>query len=274
MPEFDRTYLMAYHKDVMRHFTDVSVKTNNHIVDIVQYLQEWNIKNVVIGVSGGIDSAFTLMLLLKAKEKHDFNIHTMFFKHGLHTNEASEQIVSDFVKAYPEVNHSVIDISGIIKSTNDIDGNEDAIIDTQYAYALMYTLLFRKAQQVGGITFGSTNKDEFDIGWFGKTSDMVVDIQPIHDFRKWEIYDSYLSKNIPDSIIGKSPNGDLLSGKTDEEIFGCSYIEVGALMELRETYSQVDRAILYKHYPMLKEVIESNRHKLVKPKNEFNPIFL
>lgn len=274
MPRFDRTFLMAYHMNVMRHFTDTRVKTDNRIGDIVQYLQKWNIKNVVVGVSGGIDSAFTLMLLLKAKEKHDFNIHTMFFKHGLHANEASEQIVSDFVRAYPEVNHSVIDIGGIINATNGIDGNEDATIDTQYAYALMYTLLFRKAQQVGGITFGTTNKDEFDIGWFGKTSDMVVDIQPIHDFRKWEIYDSYLSKDIPDSIVGKSPNGDLLNGKTDEEIFGCSYTEVGALMELKEIYSHIDSTILFKHYPMLKAVIDSNRHKLVKPKNEFNPIFL
>lgn len=273
MLKFDKEFLRAYHKEVICSNINATAKTDQRINDIVSYLSKWNIKNVVIGISGGIDSAFTLMLLLKAKEQYDFNIHTIFFKHGLHSNEASEQVVTDFVSCH-SVNHNVIDIAGIISATNSIDGNNCKVVDTQYAYALMYTLLFRKAQQVGGITFGTTNRDEFDIGWFGKTSDMVVDVQPIHDFRKWEIYDSYLTEDIPKSITEKSPNGDLLNGKTDEEIFGCSYEEVGTLMELKELFHHVDRSILFKHYPLLKAVIDSNRHKLVKPKNEFNPIFL
>ena len=98
--------------------------------------------------------------------------------------------------------HTTIDLSTIINATNAATGTGGEVLDTQYAYALMYTLLFRKAQEVNGITFGTTNKDEFAIGWFGKTSDMVVDIQPIHDFHKHEIYSSYLCDTIPDSIKG------------------------------------------------------------------------
>lgn len=245
-------------------------KTNKRINDIVTYITKWNIKDVVVGISGGIDSAFVLKLLLAAKEVKQFNIHTVFFTHGLHDNEAPKEVVDSFLRDLP-VKHTTIDLNPIIQATNSVcSGVSDSVLDTQYAYALMYTLLFRKAQEVKGITFGTTNKDEFAIGWFGKTSDMVVDIQPIHDFHKHEIYSSYLTQSIPDTISGRSPNGDLLNGKTDEEVFGCTYDEVSAIVTLLEEGNHFD----FVEYEQLKSVIDSNKHKLVKPKSHFNPIFL
>lgn len=245
------------------------LKTNKRINDIANYIEKWKIKDVVVGISGGIDSAFVLKLLLAAKEVKQFNIHTVFFTHGLHNNEAPKEVVDNFLSGLP-VNHTTIDLSTIINATNTATGTGGEVLDTQYAYALMYTLLFRKAQEVNGITFGTTNKDEFAIGWFGKTSDMVVDIQPIHDFHKHEIYSSYLCDTIPDSIKGRSPNGDLLSGKTDEEVFGCSYNEVSVIVDMIENGEPFD----FEGYEKLKQIIDSNKHKLVKPKTHFNPIFL
>ena len=147
------------------------LKTNKRINDIANYIEKWKIKDVVVGISGGIDSAFVLKLLLAAKEVKQFNIHTVFFTHGLHSNEAPKEVVDNFLSGFP-VNHTTIDLSTIINATNAATGTGGEVLDTQYAYALMYTLLFRKAQEVNGITFGTTNKDEFAIGWFGKTSDM------------------------------------------------------------------------------------------------------
>lgn len=159
----------------------------------------------------------------------------------------------------------------LITATQGVD-ETDNIVNTQYAYALMYTILFRFAQKYHGITIGTTNRDEFGIGWFGKTSDMVVDVQPIHDFYKFEIYQSYLTKNIPNSIKNLSPNGNILSGKTDEDVFGCSYNEVSSIVDLMEK-NILTREVL-DDYTLLNDVIQSNKHKLIKPKKEFNPIFL
>lgn len=251
--------------------SDPDAKTDKRIQDIVSYLKAWNLRHVVLGVSGGIDSAFVLMLLNKARERFDFNIHTIFFRHSLHDHEASQDVVDEFVRAHP-VNHSVIDISGIVEATQTQDGCIDAIVDTQYAYALMYTLLFRQAQKVGGVTFGTTNKDELGIGWFGKNSDMVVDIQPIHDFHKFEIYNSYLCQDIPDRIKKTAPDGNLVTGQTDEDVFGCSYNVVSSVVDLlakkKITYTEIT------DFPELMDVIQKNRHKLAKPSQEFNPVFL
>lgn len=254
---------------------DVSpTKTISRINDILEYLQKWNIDNVVVGVSGGIDSAFVLAMLVEAQKQVPITIHTLFFKHGLHDNEANVSDVYELINNFGLTDtFSEVDISPIITATNNVTESLGAVVDTQYAYALMYTLLFRKAQEVGGITFGTTNKDEFSIGWFGKTSDMVVDIQPIHDFHKFEIYNSWLCESIPNSIVNKSPNGDILCGLSDEDVFGCSYNEVAAIVDLYES-GMVGYDDLQENYTKLYDLICSNKHKLVKPKNEYNPIFL
>lgn len=250
--------------------TNFKKKTELRVQNIVDYLKNSNLKAVVLGVSGGIDSAFVLELLLCAKKQYNFDIHTVFFKHGLHEYEANHKKVIEYLKN-KDVIHKDINLAKIIEATqNEKETNNK--VNTQYAYALMYTLLFRVAQEYGGVTFGTTNKDEFGIGWFGKTSDMVVDIQPIHDFHKFEIYNSPLITQIPENIVEAAPNGDLITGKSDEEVFGCSYNEVASILNMIE--QKMDLAHIWEDYKMLKDVIDENSHKLVKPKNEFNPFFL
>lgn len=250
--------------------SDPSTKTSVRVTQLVHYLKKWSISSVVIGVSGGIDSTFTLMLLLEAKKQHPIEITTVFFTQALHAHEADAKVVHDFVRQLP-VSHIHYDMGDILRATMASDGIDSPIVNTQYAYALMYTILFRIAQEKGAITVGTTNKDEFGIGWFGKTSDMVVDIQPIHDFHKFEIYSSPLMTHIPDNIKGVAPTGNILSGETDEEAFGCSYNVVSSLVDMMER--QVIPSDL-SDYPKLVELIRKNKHKLVKPKKEFNPIFI
>lgn len=245
-------------------------KVKKRISDIANYISKSKIRNVVMGISGGIDSAFVLELLLAAQEKERFNIHTVFFTHHLHSNEADKSRVDNYIKN-KNVNHKVINMKAIIDATNDQD-ESSLFVNTQYAYALMYTILFRVAQKNKGITFGTTNKDEFGIGWFGKTSDMVVDVQPIHDFHKFEIYNSKLAQKISSEITESLPNGDLLVGKSDEEVFGCSYNEISSILNLEE--NGFDLKNIMKDYKELDKLIKENSHKLKKEKNEFNPIFL
>lgn len=243
-------------------------KVDNRVMQISNYLDEWNINNVVIGMSGGIDSAFTFEILREVQKYRDITIHTMFFKHGLHEYEADSNIVEEYVNG--KAVHLTVDLSSIINQTNLIDNDYDKRISSQYAYALMYTMLFRRAQQVKGITFGTTNADEFSIGWFGKNSDMVVDIQPIIDFHKIEIYDSSIVKNnVPDSILKRAPNGDLITGLSDEEIFGCTYKKLSEIL-MRLENGEISMGYISDNYHKLFKVMEENKHKLTK--TTFNPI--
>lgn len=254
----------------MKKNLDIDKKTNDRVLDIVNYLNCWNIKNVILGISGGIDSAFVLELLLESKKYYNFNIHTVFFSHEIHKFEPNLVLINNFLKE-KDVNIINVNLSSILKETNKIDFVDD-FTNAQFAYALMYTMLFRFAQKYNGVTFGTTNKDELSIGWFGKNSDMVVDIQPIHDFHKFEIYNNFLTKKIPEFIVKAKPDGNIISGKKDEDVFGCTYNEISSIINLKEKKLLKDD--IMNDYESLKELLKLNNHKLIKDKKEFNPIFL
>lgn len=246
-------------------------RTENQIVsNLTSYFQNWGIKSVVIGMSGGIDSAYTFELLRAVQEECKLQIHTVFFKHNLHENEADGEIVREYVDG--KSIHHEYDLSPMISAAISADGDDSIVTNTQFAYALMYTMLFRVAQSTGSITVGTTNRDEFKIGWFGKTSDMVVDIQPIIRMSKMGIYNSEYTKNIPSSITGRAPNGDLYTGLSDEEVFGCSYEEVGAIISLL-AMNEINYTHLSENYPKLHTVLVKNAHKLG-DYCTYNPIFM
>ena len=91
--------------------------------------------------------------------------------------------------------------------------------------AVAYTYV-TKCWSVGDRTLlvGTTNMDEGAyIGFFGKASDGMVDIQPISDLHKSEVYQVANYLEIPASIIQATPQGDVYHGGKDEQIFGCTY---------------------------------------------------
>ena len=76
----------------------------------------------------------------------------------------------------------------------------------------------------GAIICGTTNKDEGAyLGYVGKASDGMVDVQIISDIHKSEVYQVAEELEIPESIIKAVPTGDMYDNRTDETVFGASY---------------------------------------------------
>jgi NAD+ synthase (glutamine-hydrolysing) len=74
------------------------------------------------------------------------------------------------------------------------------------------------------IVVGTTNRDEGAyIGFFGKASDGMVDVQVISDIHKSEVYRMAKLLDIPASIHQAIPSGDMYDGRVDEEVFGATY---------------------------------------------------
>ena len=104
---------------------------------------------------------------------------------------------------------------------------------------------------------GTTNRDEGAyIGFFGKASDGMVDLQPIADIHKSEVYAIAKILNIPEYIINASPKGDVWNNKLDVEMIGAPYdiVEVFILllnMGIQPTsiiIKDVDENNLYQQY--------------------------
>lgn len=250
---------------------------HNKVRKIADYLQEHNINNVVIGISGGLDSSTVLGLLYAVKMFHcpNLKIHgyciTFDKIYGLVFNKSfvvklmhefcGEDITIDIIDCSSTIDEMFSDLK--LKAYN-------MPLMAQSSYALRYQILFTYAQLHKGITIGTTNRDEMEyVGWFGKNSDMVVDLQVISDWHKFEVVEAAARLRVPHEIIMRVPTGDLIDGTSDEENFGCTYDELAYFSQAQKELSQYDLEL---KYGKVLELHKKNSHKY--QGQTFNPVFI
>lgn len=264
-----------FRTDKLDGFADV---LDNKVETIADYFLQHGIKNVVVGVSGGIDSAVVVGLLARVKQQIDLTIfaHTITF--SLYDGIFEHKYVHDVHAAFEnQVSmFSKLDASSAFQSLMQTMGITDPHVMAQSSYALRYQMLFTFAQSIGAVTVGTTNKDEFAYaGWFGKNSDMMVDFQVITDWHKCQVVEAAKLLGVPDSIIQRKAVGDLLDRSTDEENFGCSYDELAyyqSQLVSRLYVTGENNTFLQKKFAKLRALHQKNSHKY--QGQTFNPIFL
>ncbi|OGJ46292.1 NAD(+) synthase, partial [Candidatus Peregrinibacteria bacterium RIFOXYA12_FULL_33_12] len=97
---------------------------------------------------------------------------------------------------------------------------------------LYYLTSLLTQNNLPAIVCGTTNKDEGSyLGYYGKASDGMVDVQLISDIHKSEVYELGNLLNIPKNITEAAPSGDMFDGKNDEEVFGAPYDFVELYLE-------------------------------------------
>ena len=204
------------------------------------YMRKSKLKACVIAISGGIDSAVVLGIVKKASEKENSPIEkivpmllpilksTGVTNQSEATSRGTELCESFGLKPY------IVDLTSvnneIRKSLEPVIGitGEDWAIGQLGPYSrtpiLYYTTSLLNQAGFGAIICGTTNKDEGAyLGYVGKASDGLVDVQVISDIHKSEVYKVARELNIPTSIINVTPSGDMYDSRTDETVFGASY---------------------------------------------------
>jgi NAD+ synthetase len=85
------------------------------------------------------------------------------------------------------------------------------------------------------VVVGTTNRDEGAyLGFFGKASDGMVDVQPISDLHKSEVVAVGRALGVPIDVVEAAPSGDVWDGRTDAEMIGAPYDDVELVLRLRE----------------------------------------
>lgn len=213
---------------------------------LTTYFEQQGIKVALVAVSGGVDSAVVLGLLAGIPSittiavtlpAHDepgatrqdetvelarelgeaFNVH--IYTLNIHDAIAT---IQDGITASTE-----------LKSTNWSRGQSVAYTRT----ATLYSLTAALADRYRTVLVGTTNKDEGSyLGYIGKASDGMVDIQPISDLHKSQVYEVATALNVPASVRNAVPTGDMFDGRTDEEVFGAPYDFVELYTSLKNEY--------------------------------------
>ena len=213
-------------------------------------------ESLVIGISGGIDSSVsstlsamtglkTIVLSMPIKQKdtqHDLSLrHQEWLK-----------------KNFKNVQGHTLELDSLFKTFENTLGKFDSIHGMANSRArLRMTTLYQVAAANNGIVVGTGNKvEDFGVGFYTKYGDGGVDISPIADCNKTEVWELGRELKILDDIINAAPTDGLWDdGRTDEGQLGLSYKEIEEAMnnensKNRDKYIQIRKTNLHKMEPI------------------------
>lgn len=245
-------------------------KANQFIVDWLQsYANNAKVSGFVVGVSGGIDSAVTSTLCAQTGLK-TLCVELPIHQAQSHIDRKKEHI-AQLKKRFPNVESISIDLTEVFetyKKTVPSDENETILNLTlgNTRARLRMTTLYYLAGLHKLLVAGTGNKiEDFGVGFYTKYGDGGVDLSPIADLMKSEVYElgSYLK--VPESILIAVPTDGLFGDdRSDEDQIGASYDELEwAMMKDEKGKSEHDfegrKKEVFKLYKRLNTI---NQHKM------------
>ena len=215
------------------------MQTTKVITHISNWLKEYaiscNSKGFVIGISGGIDSAVTSVLAAKTGMPL-ICVEMPIYQNQKQVNRGKNHI-KWLKKKFKHVSSEKIELTTIFeKFIKEIPNNKNqelALANTRAR--LRMTTLYYFAQTNNSLVVGTGNKvEDFGIGFFTKYGDGGVDISPIADLLKSEVYTLAKELDIDHDIIEAQPTDGLWQDeKTDEDQIGATYTELEWAMSFK-----------------------------------------
>lgn len=217
----------------MNRITDYNDVKNRIVKWLGDYVIEHNIKAFVVGVSGGIDSAVSSTLAAST------GLPTYALGMPIHQKEEQETLSDahlEWLQAnFPNVIANKFDLTKVFDSfkftMREMGFNKLALANSRSR--LRMVTLYQVATSVGGVVVGTGNKvEDYGVGFYTKYGDGGVDIAPIADLYKTEVWELGKSLGIDQRIIQAKPTDGLWDdGRTDEDQIGTSYEMLEWVME-------------------------------------------
>jgi len=233
---------------------DVSQKASfisNWIKDYVNSMPK-KAKSLVIGVSGGIDSSVSSTL--SAMTGLRTIVLSMPIKQKAEQHDLSQKHKDWLKNKFSNVEGYTLELDDVFKSfENTLSKFENEHGMANSRARLRMTTLYQVAAANSGIVVGTGNKvEDFGVGFYTKYGDGGVDISPIADCNKTEVWELGKELGILDEIINAAPTDGLWDdGRTDEGQLGLSYQELEEAMENpnsknRNKYTEIRKMNLHK----------------------------
>ena len=190
------------------------------------YVKKSGTKGAVIGLSGGIDSAVTTYLAVKALGRE--NVLAIIMPERSLT-PAEDVLDATEVANILNIEFSVVDISetlnSFIMSIPEMVEDDRMSMGNLKARVRMCNLYYY-ANMMNRIVVGTGNRTELLLGYFTKYGDGGVDIEPLGNLFKTQVQKLAAYLDVPKHIIDKPPSAGLWPGQTDEKELGMTYEEI------------------------------------------------
>ncbi|MDR0801682.1 NAD(+) synthase [Fluviicola sp.] len=241
-------------------------------LQVINYISNWlkqyalnaGVNGFVVGISGGVDSAVTSALCAKTGMK------------VLVLNMPIRQTKAEFTRASAHIDWLQANFSNVEALTIDLTNAFHQLektfpagtVENHLALAnsrarLRMTTLYALGQTHGLLVAGTGNKiEDFGVGFFTKYGDGGVDLNPIADLTKTEVFELAGSLNIVESILTAKPTDGLWEdGRSDEDQIGATYPELEWAMEFsgnEETLNKRQKEVL----TIYRKMNRVNKHKM------------
>ncbi|HDS03686.1 MAG TPA: NAD(+) synthase [Firmicutes bacterium] len=200
---------------------------------IYEHVRNAGAQGVVLGVSGGVDSAVTLLAARKAFPR---DILGLIMPCGNHRDD--ERLARSLCESY-DVPFLFLDLAAVFqpfalltgsgKTAPDLTHVEDRkekLALANIKARMRMTLLYAYAQKRNYLVLGTGNKTEIEIGYFTKYGDGGADLLPLGGLFKREVITLGRELGAPEEILKRVPSGGLWNGQTDEGEIGYTYDEL------------------------------------------------
>ncbi|CAM1360402.1 NH(3)-dependent NAD(+) synthetase [Tenacibaculum litoreum] len=246
-------------------------KVAEHIINwLKDYATNAKVNGFVVGISGGIDSAVTSTLCAKT------GLPTLCVELPIHQAKSQVSRANEHIKLLKErfsnVSEAEVNLTSTFEDFKTVVPQVEPSAKVDLALAntrarLRMTTLYYFAGLHGLLVAGTGNKvEDFGVGFYTKYGDGGVDLSPIADLVKSEVYELAAHLEVPTSIQKAQPTDGLFGdSRTDEDQIGASYDELEWAMEMQDAGKTADdfsgrELEVYKIYTRLNRI---NQHKMI-----------
>ena len=200
------------------------VLIKQHLIEFLKdEVRNTGIQKVIVGLSGGLDSAVVAILLQEIFKEN-------FLAVMMPTQYSSENSLKDAKELIQKfgIRAETVDISKYIEIFNSDNQNSSALRKGNFSARIRMATLYDISARENALVIGTSNKSELLLGYGTIFGDLASAVNPIGDIYKSDLFSFAEFLGVPNSIVSKPPSADLFDGQSDE-------------MEIGYTYSQIDK---------------------------------
>jgi NAD+ synthase len=182
----------------------------------------------VINISGGLDSALSLVLAVEALGPENvFALRLPYRTSSADSLEHAQLLIDKY-----DIPSETMDISDMVDPLISRDPDISKVRRGNILARMRMIAMYDKSEVFKGLPIGTSNKTEILLGYSTLWGDMASAINPIGDLYKTQVRQLSRALGIPAPIIDKPPSADLWAGQTDEDELGFTYEQVDQLLYL------------------------------------------